>query len=449
MIAFSIKNVLLFGIFAWLLFFAVTQFFKNYSKTQILLFGYLLLPVLRELDGGYIPYPINSNKIYLFYLILSNLIVFHKDNTVLFLKKMAPFIIPILCINCLSYVFVTKSPELFIKSNVYFVALFCISLFAFNARLTIQEIMKVLPGYFYLILVPIFSVCILEILGNRELATFFSGPSFEGWNIMRLGYYRINGIFHWPIILAEYLGCFFVLYFWFGSDNKSFYYMGLIIFAFLLSTIVRTQIVASIAISLLIVIKKYRKQFRIYSFFIIFMSIVLIFFDVGSDLIKTSLHEVFDSGTPRIYYIRQSFSIAVKNFPLGLGIDACGAYQSDILKKQGFKNKYNLKTFKLRTSDTFYSDLLAEFGLVGTSIFIVMLLWFYFYLREELLRLLILFLLASAYNIPHVINKGALGILFWLFVGISLGACPTITFYKKQTPSKIESDSRAGKFFGK
>ncbi len=407
------------GIISWFVIYAIGFFVRDLSRKQLLLFGYFLLPIIRGLDGGYIQYPVNANKIYLVYILFSNLLFFDTDKTVVFLRRLGPFLITLLFLNVLSYLFVLNSTEIFLKGCLYFVFLFLISLFAYNARITIEDIASILPGYFYLVLLPIFIVCILEIFGNRELAMFFAGPQYEGFNYLRFGYYRINGIFHWPNNLAEYLGCFFILYLSLGVRNRKFFYFAITIFVFLIPTIVRVQIAACVLL-FMVIIRSYGSRFIRYGYVLILAIFLGFMGETVGDLASLTTKQFRSTNTPRVYYVLKSIGIAKNNFPLGEGILSTASYQSKVLGEDAFKERHYLKTFGLATSDTFYSELLIEYGVIGSIIFIMMILWFWFYLKGDLLRYFIVYFAISAFSLTGMIYYGAWGVLFWLLVGIYL-----------------------------
>ena len=150
----------------------------------------------------------------------------------------------LLLLNSFSYFFVNGSLVLNLSSTFYLSSLLLITVYSYCARVSGEDLDRVLPIYFLLVLLPIFVVCALEVSGQRQLSLFFAGPEYEDISTERLGFLRLNGIFHWPNNLANYLSCLFVLYVWRAHRSRMFFWAGIVIFIFICLTFTRANIVA-------------------------------------------------------------------------------------------------------------------------------------------------------------------------------------------------------------
>jgi hypothetical protein len=424
----DITFILLVTTICFLLIVVGLYFLKTLNRIQILVFGYFLLPIVSGLYGGNIWYPIHPSKIYLLYILLTNILVFSKERTEQFLREygvpLISFFGILIIINSLSYIFVNDSLILNITSTIHVCALLLIILFAYNAEVRCNDIDAILPKYFVFVLIPIFIVCTLEAAGRIDVEAFFAGPAYEEfkslyWSVDRVGLRRVNGIFHWPNNLANYLSCFYLLYMWRAKTSQSFFACGITIFAFIILTITRASIVACVFISILMLIKHYaRYQKYLIAAIIVFAAFLLR--DIAGQVIVEMKDQYVENVGSRTYYLKNGVAIAERNFPLGEGLYSTGAFLEQ-LGIRNFKQKYNLSTENIKTTDSFFAAMLIEIGFVGAALLVAMFIWVYCKDRSSIVRYLLILFLLTAYSNADILSMVSTeSIVFFLAVGITL-----------------------------
>jgi hypothetical protein len=419
----SITLIVVLALILLLLICVVVFLTRRFNKSQLLLFGFLLIPILDGLYGGYIPYPVHPGKIYFLYVAMAVLLTVSRTRLQAFLGgsglTLTCCFAVLLILNSFSYFFVNGSLVLNLSSTFYLSSLLLIAFYSYCARVSGEDLDRVLPIYFLVVLLPIFVVCILEVSGQRQLSLFFAGPRYVDISTERLGILRLNGIFHWSNNLANYLSCLFVLYMWRAHRSRIFYLAGVVIFIFICLTFTRANIVACMFVGVLC-LKNQGRRFQTYMWvgFIAVLSMLL--WQQGKKTIAEVNDQYIHNLSPRSYYVLKGIDIASRNFPLGEGAYSTGPYIGK-LAQQNFKKKYNLSDEGLRTTDSFLAALLIEFGFLGSGLLFLMVLWLWKNDRNGLLRYMVILLGITAYSNADILSPmRAENILFFLAAGISL-----------------------------
>ena len=403
--------------------FTIVLLTKKFDKRQFLLFGFLLLPILGGLYGGRIPYPVHPGKIYLLYVAMAVLLTITRTRIQVFLDGRGLMLVCcfaiLLLLNSLSYFFVNGSLVLNLSSTFYLSSLLLIVVYSYCAGISGEDFDRVLPIYFLLVLLPIFVVCALEVSGQRQLSLFFAGPEYEDFNTERLGFLRLNGIFHWANNLANYLSCLFVLYMWRANRSRMFFFAGIVIFIFICLTFTRANIVACTLIFALS-LKNRARRLQVYMGVGLIAVLSILFWQQGKGTISEVTDQYIHNLAPRSYYILKAVDIAKSNFPLGEGAYSTGAY-TEALAQRNFKTKYNLSTEDIKTTDSFLAAALIEFGFLGSGVLLLSIIWLWATDKTVLLRYVIILLGITAYSNADILSPmAAENILLFLATGLSL-----------------------------
>ena len=403
------------------LIFAVVLLAKKFDKRQFLLFGFLLLPILGGLYGGHIPYPVHPGKIYLLFVAMAVLLTISGTRLQFFLGGRGLMLVfcfaILLLLNSLSYFFVNGSLVLNLSSTFYLSSLLLITVYSYCAGVSGEDLDRVLPIYFLLVLLPIIVVCALEVSGQRQLSLFFAGAGYEDISTERLGFLRLNGIFHWPNNLANYLSCLFVLYVWRAHRSRMFFWVGGIIFIFICLTFTRANIVACTLIFALS-LKNRAHRFQTYMWVALIAVLSILFWQQGKGTIAEVTDQYFHNLAPRSYYVLKALAIARSNFPLGEGAYSTGAY-TEALAHRNFKEKYNLST-DYKTTEGLIAAALIEFGFLGSGLLLLTVLWLWKTDRTGLLRYVFILIGITAYSNADILSPmSPESVVLFLGIGLS------------------------------
>lgn len=89
-----------------------------------------------------------------------------------------------------------------------------------------------------------------------------------------------------------------------------------------------------------------------------------------------------DGYSPRLILLKDGFRLMLKNIPLGTGFATFGTtiakdYYSPVYESLGYLDNYGMnKEFSGFLSDTFWATIFAQFGIIGTVLFILVVVYF-------------------------------------------------------------------------
>ena len=279
---------------------------------------------------------------------------------------------------------------------MYLTSLLITTLFAFAAGLSAEDLDRTLPRYLALILLPLFAVCAIEALGGHEVAAFFAGPEYLDRDRERAGLLRVNGVFHWPLLLANYLSVLYVLFLW--RARRSFVILAgtVAIFVFLAMTLSRSHVIACVLITLWMAAKEGRRYRRYSLAALCALGLLLAASEVVDRVTGETMEQYVRHRSWRTYYVEEGLRIAQGNWPLGEGAYSTGAF-SERMGRNNFKLKHRLATENIKTTDSFVGAALIEFGGLGCAVLAG--LWIWLFLGDSLGVVRYLLVLSPRYRV--------------------------------------------------
>lgn len=228
---------------------------------------------------------------------------------------------------------------------------------------------RVKKMYKILLLVAI----IFCLVGIIQEIMFFCGCKFEG--DVRFGILRVRPLEHHPNVYG--LCCLFFLIMEYSLYKRVRWYGFLLIVGIMLSVSRMVWISFVFASVLLILRQKIGRMLPL----VVFMLIVL-FFALPA-FFRYTKSETIPTATFRGYALHKSIEIWRDHYFFGTGPGMYGGvvsvkYNSPVYEKYNFDSEqYNYWVKKIRSLDQFWSQILAETGIIGTVIFLWLLLYLF------------------------------------------------------------------------
>jgi len=274
-------------------------------------------------------------------------------------------------------------------------------------------------------------LCLVAIL--QEIVFFIGGDvakigASDAFVYMRFGLMRTPSLLGHPNVFGLYSLLFFILDF---SLHRRLRWQNLLLFSGIILSGSRIAWAAFYITFFYLLIQRNR---RILLMFVLVTTIII--------AVTIPYLQTFKELTSETYYRKYTIlkSIEIwKDHPfLGVGSGMYGGwiihgFESPVFEKYGFKPEWLEMMKKHRTLDSFWFQHLAESGLFGTSIFIILLIVLCTVARREMLlakdlfrrRMLCAFsvipIIITAYLFANVLNVTAFLLTYCMLFGIVLG----------------------------
>jgi|GEM_PF-5261489 len=272
---------------------------------------------------------------------------------------------------------------------------------------------------------------LLQFSGIAMFFDFFRGK----YNIVkRFGSYRAIGIFPHGIELGNYSSVLFAIYYNYsklvGRNRKPFFYFTEICLICCVITSGTRIAMANVIIILIVSNLQNIKSFiQTVLIILMFLLVGISCMNLSRIVIRTKMD--IDTELPRNYYMAKGIDVW-RDYPLfGIGYATYGSDKYRTRTNDIVFNKYNAHAFdyaKLSTTDSFFAEVLPEFGVIGivTWLFYGFFIFFHYKKKNKersfyftfLCCILSIFIMAintsTAFISPHI------GTWFWISCGMLL-----------------------------
>lgn len=409
--------------------------FVFHIRIEVRMIYYLmLLFIIIEFSAGWsssydpIKSALNNGQLAMLILILFYNLITKKIPKSKELRSVIIFMVFFILFNLISTMYTYGNPTIFIKSTLDYCKYFLLIFIIFSSKSDEKDVYKLLQIYSPIVVFG-FILCFLQVIGVEKAFDPFRGY----YDIQfRSGMFRAIGFFPYPIEFGNYSVVLFCLYYFLNKykyKTKWFSFVSFMLFMSVLFTGTRISLIALIFVLVLNSLKSLKQVIVTRVTLVLALLIISPFYDIQR-IIDDTKNE-YTVVSPREYYIDKGIEVW-KEYPVfGIGYNTFGnRYYRDITNDYIF-GKFGARGFdwaKLSTTDTFYAQILPEFGTVG----LLLLIFFgiFIYRRHKFISkadksnraffYIIITTFIMAANSSGVLFNQHIGSFLWISIGFIL-----------------------------
>lgn len=268
-------------------------------------------------------------------------------------------------LNFLSTMINYGSFRIFIDTSFEYCKYFLLIYLVMISKLTDKDLLKLLYIYSLVVIVSTF-LAVFQFMGIPQFFTPFLG----GYDIQfRSGLYRSIGFFPYPIEFGNYSCVLFSIYYFLNRYKFKKKWLSFISLCLLLNVALsgtRIAVIAVVVVLILSSMKSYWQAVRTTVILVIMSLILNQFFNLQEVISDTKMD--YSGVSPREYFITEGIQVWEDHPIIGIGFNTFGTEKYRKLTGDRIFNQYNIHYFdwaNLTTTDTFFAQLLPEFGIAG------------------------------------------------------------------------------------